>query len=623
MPPTVKAVQLLVNESLPEDVRDYSRSYSKSSINELMTQIADKHPDNYAELVDTLKDLGRHASYYQGETLRLKDFKPLFDKAPIIDAMDKELAIAKSTIKDQKKLKKTTSDILGKYTIGLEKLTLDAAKNLKEDNNLYNAVVSGARGSNTQLKAIVTTPGTFTDLKGEIIPLFSRKSYGEGLSLGSFLASSYGLRQSTVTIKRGTATGGAAGKKFARAMTPFVVTRKQDLSDNGIDLPIDDDSLYGRVLARPAAGFQRGTVVDRDVLNTLKKSNLKHVIVHSPIATVSGEGISAEAFGYDYNKQLPSVGSHVGITVGQALGEPITQMALSSKHEAGMFKGKKSYSGLDVITQFTESPETFKDRAAVSEHDGKVESIKDAPQGGSYITVNGTEHYVHPNMEIYVKKGDTVEAGQIMSDGLADPEDITRLRGIGEGRRYVTDRLKQIFDDSGAKAHRRNVELFARAFVDHVRITDQDGMGDFLPDDIISYNLLEANYSPEEDSKVYNIDDKNVIGKYLQKPILHYTIGTKIRPSIIKHIKESGIDDTLLLSEREPRFEPVLTRLSETTTKPVTNDWLGKGVASYQKSNYIDSAIRGSRTNIKENINPYVRMSQPDFAEKIWETGKF
>ena len=334
MPPTVKAVQLLVNESLPEDVRDYSRSYSKSSINELMTQIADKHPDNYAELVDTLKDLGRHASYYQGETLRLKDFKPLFDKAPIIDAMDKELAIAKSTIKDQKKLKKTTSDILGKYTIGLEKLTLDAAKNLKEDNNLYNAVVSGARGSNTQLKAIVTTPGTFTDLKGEIIPLFSRKSYGEGLSLGSFLASSYGLRQSTVTIKRGTATGGAAGKKFARAMTPFVVTRKQDLSDNGIDLPIDDDSLYGRVLARPAAGFPRGTVVDRDVLNTLKKSNLKHVIVHSPIATVSGEGISAEAFGYDYNKQLPSVGSHVGITVGQALGEPITQMALSClKHD--------------------------------------------------------------------------------------------------------------------------------------------------------------------------------------------------------------------------------------------------------------------------------------------------
>lgn len=295
----------------------------------------------------------------------------------------------------------------------------------------------------------------------------------------------------------------------------------------------------------------------------------------------------------------------------------------NSKHEAGMFKGKKSYSGLDVITQFTESPETFKDRAAVSEHDGKVESIKDAPQGGSYITVNGTEHYVHPNMEIYVKKGDTVEAGQIMSDGLADPEDITRLRGIGEGRRYVTDRLKQIFDDSGAKAHRRNVELFARAFVDHVRITDQDGMGDFLPDDIISYNLLEANYSPEEDSKVYNIDDKNVIGKYLQKPILHYTIGTKIRPSIVKHIKESGIGDKLLLSEREPRFEPVLTRLSETTTKPVTNDWLGKGVASYQKSNYIDSAIRGSRTNIKENINPYVRMSQPDFAEKIWETGKF
>jgi hypothetical protein len=50
-------------------------------------------------------------------------------------------------------------------------------------------------------------------------------------------------------------------------------------------------------------------------------------------------------------------------------------MALSAKHTAGMTSSKRTYSGLGTITQFTQSPEKFKDRAAVAEVDGKVEDI--------------------------------------------------------------------------------------------------------------------------------------------------------------------------------------------------------------------------------------------------------
>ena len=294
----------------------------------------------------------------------------------------------------------------------------------------------------------------------------------------------------------------------------------------------------------------------------------------------------------------------------------------STKHEAGMFKGKKTYSGLDVIERFLGSPETFKDRAAVAELSGKVEDIKDAPQGGKYIVIGGKEHYVLPDMEINVKKGDEVERGQILSEGLADPEDIVRLRGIGEGRKYVAKRFKQILDDSNAKAAARNTETFARYFVDHVKITDPTGIGDYLPDDIVSYNKLEEAYVPEKDTKPYSVNDNSAVDKYLQKPVLHYSIGTKLTPSMIKHIKSTGITDTIFASDKEPGFEPVLIRLAESTTKG-EGEFLEKGIAAYQKSNYLDAAIRGSQSNIKENINPFVRISQPDFAEKIKTTGKF
>lgn len=294
----------------------------------------------------------------------------------------------------------------------------------------------------------------------------------------------------------------------------------------------------------------------------------------------------------------------------------------SSKHTAGAFAGRKHFSGFKYLSAFLESPEEFPDKAAVSQVDGKIDKIEDAPQGGKYIYINGKEHYVLPNTDIFVKPGDVVERGEILSDGLADPEDIIKTRGLGEGRRYFTDRLKQLLDDSNAKANKRNVELFARSFIDKVRITNPDGLGDFLPDDIVSYNRLEANYTPEDDSKEISVKDDSAKDKYLQRPVLHFTIGTKLTPKMIKKIRDTGIADSVLVSDKEPSFEPVMVRLKEGSTKGET-DWLARASASYQKANYIDAATRGLKSNIKENINPFVRMSQPDFAEDVYETGKF
>lgn len=133
---------------------------------------------------------------------------------------------------------------------------------------------------------------------------------------------------STVQIKKGTATAGGVGKELNRSVIRMVINGIKDLSDNGIDLDIDDESLHGRVLAREAAGFKPGTVVDRNVLRTLQEKGVKKVIVHSPIATISAEGIPAEAFGLDYNRMLPSVGDHVGLQASTALSEPMIQGSL-------------------------------------------------------------------------------------------------------------------------------------------------------------------------------------------------------------------------------------------------------------------------------------------------------
>lgn len=333
MPLKTKAIQVLVNSSLPEDIRDYNRSYNKKSVNELMSAAANKHGDQYTDIISNLTDIGRNAAYRGGETLTLDDFRPLFNKDEDIAKMNNEVEHIKSTIKDKNKRKEAINSIYAKYATDLEAKTM--AEGLKKQNNLFNVVNSGARGNSSQLKMLVTTPGIYTDAKGNIIPLFIKNSYGEGLSLPEYLASTYGTRSAVVANKRATARSGAQEKSMVKALASTIITKHKDDSPEKMGFPLDvnSDDVYGRVLARDTYGLKKGTVLDRDAIAFLKKHKVNKILIKSPIASKSGEGISAEAFGLDYNKRLPPLGFSAGMLAGSTLLEPVTQGALNCLEE--------------------------------------------------------------------------------------------------------------------------------------------------------------------------------------------------------------------------------------------------------------------------------------------------
>lgn len=194
----MKAIQLAINEALPEDLRDYNRPYNKDTLNNLQAELAVKHPDDYGRVMDDIIAISRDSIWKIAPTLSLEDFKPVFDKKGKINKMMEKARLARKTIKDKNKRDAYIKHLYEQAAVDLEKDTYEAAKLNKENgkqNNLFDAVASGARGNKTQFKAIVTTPGVYTDYKGETIPIFSRKSYGEGISLPSYLSSTYGTRQ--------------------------------------------------------------------------------------------------------------------------------------------------------------------------------------------------------------------------------------------------------------------------------------------------------------------------------------------------------------------------------------------------------------------------------------------
>lgn len=231
----------------------------------------------------------------------------------------------------------------------------------------------------------------------------------------------------------------------------------------------------------------------------------------------------------------------------------------SLKHSSGSATGPNLASGFDLIKQLASIPQNFKDKAAVAEHDGEVSQIRVAPQGGHYLDIGSDEYYIPTGFGIKVKVGAHVEAGEVLSDGIINPADIVRLKGIGEGRRYFAHTMKQAFDESGMGGiNHRNFEVLAKSMIDHVQITNNNGLGDHLPGETVSYQAIERDYQPRPDAANMRVDQ--AYNKYLEQPVLYYTIGTRITKSIIKKLRDNGIEN-VMVSSHPPGFTPDMQRL--------------------------------------------------------------
>lgn len=614
----MKAVQLLVQSTLPEDLQRPEYDVDARSLGDLLAEVARKHPDKFEAISKQLSDAGLRASYLQGETLGLEDLKPVIDKEKILVKMDGEIDQARKAAKDPEDFKRLQQEIWGRYADELESATMKAA--LAQGNALGYSVASGARGKPAQLKMMLSTPGLYTDANDNVIPLFVRNSFGQGLRPHEYLAGTYGARKSVLATKRATAKGGFLAKQMVQASSPMLVTEDDCGSSNGVDLDIHDRSLKNRVLARETKGLPAGTVLDRAAITDLKKRGVENLIVRSALTCETGNGICKKCVGKDAEGKFPPIGEAVGITAAQAIGEPITQGALNTKHTGGVGGGaKREYSGFDWINQFLQTPSQFKDRAMVAEKAGRVERIEEAPQGGTYVTVAGERYYVAPGFELEVEEGQEVEAGEQLSAGLVNPSDVVRLRGLGEGRRYFSDRLKQMLDDSGMDADRRTTEMLARSAINHIKIDELDDPAGYLPDDVVSYNRYLSEYTPAKDTQP--MLPGKAVGKVLQAPALHYAIGTRITPSIAKRLEKAEWGD-IQVSEQAPRFSPQMVRLQSASHN--NPDWLAQQHTSYLKRQLSDSAARGLDTNIEKNVHFAPRLAVgEDFGKDIRETGTF
>lgn len=384
-------------------------------------------------------------------------------------------------------------------------------------------------------------------------------------------------------------------KRLQNATHRFVVNRDTPTPTRlptGLPVPVTDKDNIGSVLAHPVGSYAPGTVITQDILDELEDAGVDEILVHSPLTELTEDGgISRWAAGRRLQSSLPPIGENIGLQSSQAIGERLSQGALGSKHSAGV-SDKVNRSGIEYLNRLLDGPENFPEAGPLAEDDGIVEKVEKATQGGHNVTIAGRQYYLPPGINPTVSQGDKVEQGDDISDGVPHPEQLVRLRGVGEARRVYLTHLREALAESGASSHRRNLEPVVSGLLNWARVTNPDGIGDNVYDDVVPFNRLVAQYKPRPTATEDTVE--KAVGKYLEEPVLHYTPGTRVTRKVADKLKKWGVKSVFYHPD-PPDFRPEMQR----SMMSVYNDpdWRTRLLGFYTTGAFTEALHRGRESD--------------------------
>ena len=169
--------QLLVNEALPDELRDYNRVLDKKGMHTLLQQIAREHPEKYREVSFKLNQIGQRSAQDQGgmsfSARHLKRSKYANETRTRIQAQLGKVLDDDSLTDDQRAARVVR--IVGKEMEPQQKAILEEA--IKDKNPLAMQVLSGSRGKPMNLASLLGADMLYSDHRDEVIPIPVLRSY--------------------------------------------------------------------------------------------------------------------------------------------------------------------------------------------------------------------------------------------------------------------------------------------------------------------------------------------------------------------------------------------------------------------------------------------------------------
>jgi DNA-directed RNA polymerase subunit beta' len=143
--------------------------------------------------------------------------------------------------------------------------------------------------------------------------------------------------------------------------------------------------------------------------------------------------------------------------------------------------------GLPRVTEVFEARKP-KDPAAMAEISGRVELRSDKRKGKMTIIIRSEsgmekEHHVPRDRHLNVHTGDTVEAGDALTDGPLVPHDILRIKGEEALQRYLIGEIQNVYRSQNVNINDKHMEMIISQMMRKVEV-ESVGDGSFLPGEV-------------------------------------------------------------------------------------------------------------------------------------------
>ena len=519
--------RLIYNQGIPQDLGFVDRTdpekafdleidfpVMKKNLGKIVSKCITAHGLSVtAEVLDYIKSTGYKYSTRAAITVSVADVAvPEAKKAILAEADKKVDAILRSHARGMTTEEDRYNEIIKVWEKATNDVTEAMKDNFDELNPIFMMAQSGARGNMNQLRQIAGMRGLMANTTGKAVEIPIKSCFREGLDVLEYFISSHGARKGLADTALRTADSGYLTRRLVDVAQDIIIREDdcgttegieiEDIKDGKQILEKLEERLVGRYpvenIVNPANGevlADRDTMITEKLASKIVEAGITKVKIRSILGCKCKHGACSKCYGIGLaTREKANIGESVGIIAAQSIGEPGTQLTMRTFHTGGVAGGDITQ-GLPRVEELFEARNP-KGVARISEIAGKVK-IEDNKKRKE-ITIVGKDdartYLISFGSKIKVKEGDMVEAGEQLTEGSINPNELLAIKGPEGVYNYIISEVQKVYRNQGVDINDKHIEVIARQMLRKVRV-ENPGDTDMYTASLV--DLIEFNEKNE------------------------------------------------------------------------------------------------------------------------------
>ncbi|MBQ8248657.1 MAG: DNA-directed RNA polymerase subunit beta' [Clostridia bacterium] len=499
--------RLIFNREIPQDLGFVDRSdpkklldleiafpTKKKDLGKIIDRCIKKHgPATTAQVLDSIKAMGFKYSTRSSLSISVADMTIPEQKYTLVaDAEKQVLEVMKHFQRGRLSEEERYNAVIKIW----EKTTNEVVEALQAKFDRYNPIKmmsdSGARGNLTQMRQLAGMRGLMFATNGKTMEMPIKSNFREGLNILEYFVAARGARKSLSDTALKTADSGYLTRRLVDVSQDVIVreddcgTRKgiwvSKITDGNEVIEPLRDRLIGRFVIGDVVHPETGevivpdnTMITDDLADVIVAAGIEKVLIRTILECKAKHGVCSHCYGADLASSKPvNVGEAVGIIAAQSIGEPGTQLTMRTFHTGGV-AGADITQGLPRVEELFEARRPKK-TAIVSEISGVARITENKRMRTIVVSAGGeVEDVAYPiafGTRIVIEDGQTVSAGQPLTEGSICPTDILRINGLDAAYDYIIREVQKVYRLQSVEVNDKHIEVIARQMTRKTKVED-------------------------------------------------------------------------------------------------------------------------------------------------------